>query len=241
MRRLVFRPLVLVLTFLLGLFVTFLLTFAADWTARLLYEPSETIPVICRGFGNSEPALCSRPNLQESEEAAVYSTLIEQSAPYYHAVGTPLVVIQDQTIRGDHILAGSDEYESLDTIFAALKRDSPLAQRATLDSFREANDHSYPMLKHPFLARIRSKLISRQEVEEASRHYGRWWETFHRKYPDAAGFFMLSKVGFNPEMNQAIVYRAFACGDTCGHGSYLFLIKEGEVWTIKAQAGQWVS
>jgi hypothetical protein len=52
MRRLIARPLVLLLTFLMGLFVTVLLTFAGDGLARLLYEPSESIPALCPEVGS---------------------------------------------------------------------------------------------------------------------------------------------------------------------------------------------
>jgi hypothetical protein len=72
MRRLIFRPLVLVSTFLLGLFVTFLLTFAGDGLTRLLDEPSETIPALCRVGQDSASVPCSEPaTLREEKEGGV--------------------------------------------------------------------------------------------------------------------------------------------------------------------------
>ncbi|HEX8138795.1 MAG TPA: hypothetical protein VF544_14605 [Pyrinomonadaceae bacterium] len=244
MRRLMFRPLVLVSTFALGLFVTFLLTSAGDALSRLLYEPSVTIPTLCRGVRGDEPLPCAQPDLREAEEAAVYSALIE---PIYvrnagRPVAAPEVVIQDQTTQGNYLLIGIAEYQSLEGMFEALKRDFPLADRATLDSFLAVNNQRHSMLRHPFLARTRSRLIGHEEVEGFYKTGpGSWWTGFYRKYPNASGFFTFSKVGFNPDMTQALVYRAFACNDTCGYSSYVLLVKEEGVWRIVGQGWQAVS
>jgi hypothetical protein len=236
MRRLIFRPLVLVLTFLLGLLLTSLLTLAGDGLARLLDEPSETIPALCRGDRDSASVPCSQPAVPGDEEAAVYSALIEQAD--VNELGS-LVVIQDQTVRGDYFPFDASQDGRLDRIFGALKRDFRLADEATLTSFRANNERAHPMIDHPFLRQIESKLISPQSIPNAS--HVDWWETFRQTYPGATGFFLFSKVGFNSEMNQALVYRAFACADTCGYGSYVLLVKEDGAWRIKTQAGHWIS
>jgi hypothetical protein len=245
MRRLIFLPLVLVSTFALGLFVTFLLTFAGDALSRLLYEPSETIPALCRGAQGPESLPCARLYLQESEEAAVYAAVLDKTDIKMNGrpvVIAPEVVIQDQTLGGEPFLMNSAAHESLDRMFEALKRDFPLADRAALDSFRAMNDHPYLILEHPFLVRTRSRLISHQEVERFSRTTpGLWWDAFFREYPNAAGFYTLSKVGFNPELTQAIIYFDFSCGDTCGYGSYVLLVKEDGAWRPVGQAWQWIS
>jgi hypothetical protein len=244
MRRLIFRPLVLVSTFACGLFVTFLLTFAGDALSRLLYEPSETIPTLCRGVRSQAPPPCSQPDLNQSEEAAVYAALLDETIIGMNSrpIVVPEVVIQDQTVWGDHLPISAAENGSLDGMFETLKMEFPLADRATLDSFRAMNDQPHPTLEHPFLVRTRSKLISHEEVERFSKlSPGLWWDAFYRAYPNSAGFFTLSKVGFNPELTQALVYRAFSCGDTCGYGSYVLLVKEDGEWRIVGQAWQWVS
>jgi hypothetical protein len=238
MRRLILRPLVLVLTFLLGLFVTLVFTVAGDLPAWLLDEPSDTIPALCRSSHSRADALCSRPDKiedEESEEAAVYSALIEPVSIHERR---SLVVIQNETVTGNQFHVNMHE-DRLDTIFEALKWDFPLADPATLDSYRVNNEQPHRMTEHPFLLRIKSRLIRRQDMPNTS--HGEWWDDFYRQYPGAEGFFTLSKVGFNREMNQALVYRSFACQDTCGYGSYVLLVKEGGVWRIKAQAGQWIS
>ena len=238
MRRLIFRPLSMLLAFLTGLFLTFLITFMGDGLARLLDEPSEFIPALCQSDSRELSAFCPQTSTQRFEEAAVYSALIMQMKEGER--GT-LVVVQDRTVSGNQYLDDDREDDRLDRIFESLKRDFPLAERGTLESFRANNLQHYPM-RAPFLASIKTKLISRQEVERFSyREPGNWWEAFYRKHPGATGFLVLSRVGFNREMNQALVYRAFSCGSTCGYGSYVLLVKEDGVWKIKVRAGDWIS
>jgi ribosome-binding factor A len=51
----------------------------------------------------------------------------------------------------------------------------------------------------------------------------------------------LSKVGFNRNFNQALVYISFVCGAECGTGTVFFLVREGNTWTIQKTIEIWVS
>jgi hypothetical protein len=44
---------------------------------------------------------------------------------------------------------------------------------------------------------------------------------------------MLSRVGFNKKMNEALVYAWAYCGGDCGGGGYYLLRKEDGVWKVK--------
>jgi len=239
MRRLLIHPLVLTLTFLAGLLLTYIFAFGGDGLlARLLDEPSENIPALCLSDCPETSAFCCQTNTQETEEAAVYSALVEQMSKNDRG---DLIVVQDRTVNAYSFPRAALEDNSLERLFEALQSDFPFAARETLASFRANNEQSWP-IRNPFLLRTRSRLISQQEVERFSPSKpGIWWGSFYRNYRGAAGFLMLSKVGFNREMNQALVYRAFACGDTCGFGSYVCLVKEGGRWRIRSVAEQWVS
>lgn len=238
MRRLIFRPLSMLLAFLTGLALTFLITFMGDEFGRLLDEPSDTIPALCSN-GEEFSAFCTRTGEQEREESAVYAALIMQQMRADDR--RTYVVVQHETVKGSHHLSEASGEDHLDGIFESLRWDFPLAERETLLSFRTNNQQHYP-INRPLPLPIKTTLIRRQEVESFSASEpGSWWAAFYRKYPGADGFFVLSKVGFNSEMNQALVYRAFSCDSTCGHGSYVLLVKEAGVWRIKAQAGSWIS
>ena len=56
------------------------------------------------------------------------------------------------------------------------------------------------------------------------------WEVFHTRFPDAQGIYTLSRVGFNEEGNQALVYMGLQSQDFTG-GYYSFLGKDEGMWT----------
>jgi hypothetical protein len=55
---------------------------------------------------------------------------------------------------------------------------------------------------------------------------------FTRTYPDAWGTLLLTKVGFNPARNEALVEARFNCGETCFSVEILFLRKIDRRWTV---------
>ncbi|HEY6331136.1 MAG TPA: hypothetical protein VI756_17545 [Blastocatellia bacterium] len=67
------------------------------------------------------------------------------------------------------------------------------------------------------------------------------WTDLKAKYPGIGGIFTFSRVGFNHEMNQALVYAGWSCGPLCGHGDFFFLEKHAGAWTIKKQYSLWIS
>lgn len=62
------------------------------------------------------------------------------------------------------------------------------------------------------------------------------------KYPDAFGVVGISRVGFNAEMNKAVVYisRGY-CGLGCGEGACMVLVKEDCNWKVKDKGSVWMS
>jgi hypothetical protein len=55
------------------------------------------------------------------------------------------------------------------------------------------------------------------------------WKVFHKKYPTAGGFITLSRVGFNKEKTQSLIYVAHNCGWLCGEGNYILLVKKDNI------------
>jgi hypothetical protein len=67
-------------------------------------------------------------------------------------------------------------------------------------------------------------------------------EGMSAKYPDAFGVVGLSRVGFNAEMNKAVVYISQgSCGLGCGEGTCMMLVKEDCKWKVKGRSGVWMS
>lgn len=59
-----------------------------------------------------------------------------------------------------------------------------------------------------------------------------FWLAFRKHYPLAWGYVELSRIGFNPEHTQALVYVTHWCGDGCMSGDVWFLTRTGENWIV---------
>jgi hypothetical protein len=221
----------MMLTFTVGLFVTFLLTFMGDALTRFFDDPAADIPALCRSESGAGFDGCAQPSLRDVEEHAVYSALL---IPLYQGGHTDRVLIRDLTsIDGFN-------YKSRDNMLEEITRQLPLMQAETLDSFFDANEQSYLFDKRLRLPGA-SRFVDAQQIESYFSEGEGGWQAFDRDYPHYGGFITLSKVGFNRDMNQALVYFSSVCGTTCGTGSLVFLVKEGNVWRIKGTAVNWIS
>ena len=55
------------------------------------------------------------------------------------------------------------------------------------------------------------------------------WKQFNKRYPNAPGIFVVSRIGFNRDHTEAVMYAAKACGNLCGDGQYVWLVKRDGV------------
>ena len=67
------------------------------------------------------------------------------------------------------------------------------------------------------------------------------WEKFYKRFPDSGGIVGVSRVGFNLETNQALVYVEHGCGDLCGTGHYMLLDKGESGWKVAKRYMSWIS
>jgi hypothetical protein len=67
------------------------------------------------------------------------------------------------------------------------------------------------------------------------------WKDFTKKYPNAAGFTIISAIGFNAAHNQALVYIGNSCGLLCGNGYVVLLDKKKEKWIAAKTAKIWTA
>ena len=67
------------------------------------------------------------------------------------------------------------------------------------------------------------------------------WHDFFGKHPNAFVVTRLSRVGFNPNKDQAMVYMDRFCGPRCGSGGYWFVVKDGGGWKVKTAFASWIS
>lgn len=69
----------------------------------------------------------------------------------------------------------------------------------------------------------------------------RGWKEFEKRFPDAPGIFMVSRIGFDFAHTQAIAYAAKSCGKQCGDGYYIWLAKRNGAWAVAAQTTIWIA
>jgi hypothetical protein len=67
------------------------------------------------------------------------------------------------------------------------------------------------------------------------------WKDFTQKYPSAAGFTIVSAIGFNASHKQALVYVGNSCGMLCGGGYIVLLEKKKDKWIAAKTAKIWAS
>jgi hypothetical protein len=70
--------------------------------------------------------------------------------------------------------------------------------------------------------------------------YGETGNRWQRLFPQSAGFFVFSTVGFNAERTEALLHVDYFCG-LCGGGSYVLLRKHNGRWAVAEEASTWVS
>jgi hypothetical protein len=168
----------------------------------------------------------------ETEEYAVYAALITENVGENNA--ELLLVINEMPSPWiTPVDAQADFYEKI-------KEDSPALLTETVDDLRAKNKESFKLTRN-FNIKPQYVLVSEQDLSFDAKA-GDWWKTFHDKYPKARGIMTFSRVGFNSNKTQALVYRANHCGGLCGGGNYYLLRKKNGVWVIEGVVGpSWVS
>lgn len=155
------------------------------------------------------------------EEFTIYDLVINSS---YSRNSTQLLVIQEETALGnikDHSLA-----EQLKYVGDKL----PQIEQSVLREFSGKNSKSYK-LSDNFNLKVKH-ILAGSNVLDPMLQLPSFWREFYNKFPDAQGMLSLSRVAFNSEVNQALVYVATASGPDTGGSYYVFLTKKSDEWTI---------
>ncbi len=70
---------------------------------------------------------------------------------------------------------------------------------------------------------------------------GGFWPEFERRYPDAQGFFTLSRTAFSRDGSQALLYVGNQSDGLAGVGYVMWLRWESDRWAILATRLMWIS
>lgn len=187
------------------------------------------ICICCPSIPVAQPS--STPMVQgdrESDEYDVYAALIDEM---YVDERVKLIVIVDHT--------DADYSEDLDQTLQYVTENISGIQQETLDDFKAQNAQSHP-LRDDFNLRVPHGLISQREMKEIFST-GSGWDEFYQKYPDSQGAMTLSRVGFNREGDQALVYVGNQSHWLAGAGYYVLLARQDGAWVIQDNVMVWIS
>lgn len=159
------------------------------------------------------------------EEYAVYNALLNNK---YTNKNTRQVLIMDQTRL--------NKPKTLEQDLSSIQEHTPLASEL-VDSFLERNQQPYT-LKPILDLDLEYQLLTQEEVDkfqqldEASN-----WKLFYKKYPDTVGFLHLSRVGFNRDLSQALVYLEHYHYEQPITGSYFLMTRNSGRWEVNEIMG----
>jgi hypothetical protein len=162
------------------------------------------------------------------EEYAVYNALLEAE---FKGDGLNQVLIIDHT--------RVDKTKLMEQDLAAFQENTPLAQEL-VTNFKERNQQPY-LLKPILDFGVKYQLLTQEEVDKLHPlDEARGWKLFYEKYPNSSGFVYLSRVGFNSDLTQALVYISVYRYEQPIRGSYNLMTKQDGRWVIETGL-EWIT
>jgi len=170
-------------------------------------------------------------NAQKSESLEIYSNLINEFKQ------AKRIVITDYTSIGFTDLDRLN-FEQLRKEFSEFKNQD--LQEETFKDFKNQNINSEKILKSE-IPNDKIVLISREEVDKIFKNNRKGWDNFYRKFPKSQGILTLSKIGFNENKTQAIVYYGNQSHYLAGIGYLAYYIKINDSWKLVGLSELWIS
>ena len=178
-------------------------------------------------------------NASEAEEYAVYDSILGPAD-----INRSLVVINENTTTGcPHCSA---------VLFfgvnrSSLLRDMPSLDMKTLDDFEAKNDGIY-QLKNLFKYKGRYAIVNDSElleiftINQTKEYWNDWDEYYFEKCPHSPGIRYFSRVGFNSNMDQALVQDGFTLPYIlAGTGQLVLLEKINGSWNVTDSMMVWIT
>jgi hypothetical protein len=197
------------------------MTRIASWLVGLL--------LIWGALGSVSPTHSRQSNSDagvSDEEYEIYSSVIKQ---LYVQPNTRQVIIEERTFRYDFAVENDEPWREKN------KKKGVSIDESAADDYEAKNNSKWLLNKNSFKLPMKISLITDDDLR--SIFHGSWgdleWINYYRRFPESRGFVMLSRIGFNTERTQALVYVGSRCGPGCGDIHFLLLEKANGVWTTK--------
>jgi len=151
------------------------------------------------------------------EEYAVYAAILERTFARWD---TRQVLIVDHTRTQEPVLM--DDF-----------LENTQLEWELVASFKERNQQPHPL--EPVLdLDVEYQLLTQEEVDELQpQDEASGWKMFYEKYPDTVGIIHLSRVGFNADLSQALVYIAHYHYQQPLLGGYYLMTRQDGGWVIE--------
>jgi len=171
------------------------------------------------------------------EEYRVYSATLFQM----HNPNIKTCAIKEQT----HVCHDS----WMDKTVARLYEEAKLDVDTTLIQDFAAKNQKRCIIKDKFFSPESVILISDDEIPELIGYKrstrqpprGSWQPKFSERYPNTSGLFTFSRVGFNMESTNAMVYFSINEGIQLGGRGYLvLLVRQNNEWIVKGHQTLWI-
>ncbi len=165
-------------------------------------------------------------------EYAIYSTYIESQ---YTGEDVRQIVMLATT---GNDFSASDVKDRM----AYVKEQLPELSADTRADFLAKVDQPVTLKAESFNLSVPVTLISEEERTALFQNtQGNAWEAFYQKYPNSQGIMTLSRVGFNKNLDQALLYVGNQSHYLAGAGFYVLLERTNSGWVIIKSTMSWIS
>ncbi len=164
------------------------------------------------------------PADKETEKYAVYSAVITDVG------GLPVV--------GDRIGGLSWKDSDYDRVHQQVQA----VDRPIWDNLRQANLQP-DVLKNQFdsaLGQVSLASWADLGVVFGKNPPAQAWQIFHSKYPNKC-LLNVSNVGFNDQVDRALLYTSYVCDEKSGGGKIVYLTRQGGKWAVQGKVTLWGS
>lgn len=103
--------------------------------------------------------------------------------------------------------------------------------------------HAVRLPTHRLSSKLKVIHATQEQLDRifAETSLPRGWGLFYKEFPNSAGLFSFSNVGFNVAKTQAAFVVGSSCGGLCGSGYLVLMSRRATDWRVESQAHLWVS
>ncbi|MBI4751385.1 MAG: hypothetical protein HY774_23140 [Acidobacteria bacterium] len=187
------------------------------------------------------PVAASPQNQQQVIEPFSVESLEEEYSVYTAILNrylSPTSNVQVLVLR-DFAQTETESKKQLHDRVKFVSQNLPALEKKTASNFKKQNRKPFP-LQERFTLSVPVHLISDEEFRQLVPSAADW-SGFYKAYPGSPGLLTFSRVGFNRDLTQAVVYLSQVAGPLGGEGVFVLLQKENGVWTPTEEITVWIS